>query len=99
MIVSNLFYIDVQDLYFSEGDVCFELCLVLVVDENGMVDFMYIIDNVCQMLMFGGFLLLEYGWQQGEVVRVVFRWFGYLDVEMCCDYGGNECVICGCFML
>lgn len=96
MIVSNFFYIDVVDLYFVEGDVCFELLMVLVVGDQGLVDLVYIICEGWQYLQFGGWMLLEYGWIQGEVVCVLFCEVGYLDVVICCDYGDNECLIFGC---
>lgn len=43
LIVSNLFYIDVNDFYFNEGDVCYELYSVLVVEVEGIVDLVEII--------------------------------------------------------
>lgn len=95
MIVSNPPYIDAQDPHLAEGDVRFEPLSALVADANGMADIIHIIDHARQVLTPGGYLLLEHGWQQGDVVRAAFQQAGYSDVETCRDYGGNERVTCG----
>lgn len=97
MIVSNPPYVDAQDPHLAKGDVRFEPLSALVADEDGMADITHIIEHARQGLMPGGCLLLEHGWQQGEMVRVAFRRAGYTDVETYRDYGDNERVTCGRF--
>lgn len=95
MIVSNPPYIDEQDPHLAQGDVRFEPLSALVAGANGLADIIHIIDRSRRMLTPGGYLLLEHGWQQGEAVREAFTRAGYLSVETCRDYGGNERVTLG----
>lgn len=95
MIVSNPPYIDEQDPHLAQGDVRFEPLSALVAGENGLADIILIIDQSRRVLTTGGYLLLEHGWQQGEAVRDAFTRAGYLAVETCRDYGGNERVTLG----
>lgn len=96
MIVSNPPYIDEQDPHLTQGDVRFEPLTALVAGENGMADIEHIIEQSRDALLPGGCLLLEHGWQQGNVVREAFLHAGYHDVETCRDYGGNERITLGC---
>ncbi|MBY7471651.1 peptide chain release factor N(5)-glutamine methyltransferase [Escherichia marmotae] len=95
MIVSNPPYIDEQDPHLQQGDVRFEPLSALVAADSGMADIVHIIEQSRNALASGGFLLLEHGWQQGEVVRQAFMQAGYRDVETCRDYGDNERVTLG----
>ncbi|WP_213132567.1 peptide chain release factor N(5)-glutamine methyltransferase [Citrobacter sp. FP75] len=95
MIVSNPPYIDEQDPHLAQGDVRFEPLTALVAGASGLADIVHIIDQSSRVLTPGGYLLLEHGWQQGEAVRDAFMRAGYLAVETCRDYGGNERVTLG----
>lgn len=95
MIVSNPPYIDEQDPHLAQGDVRFEPLTALVAGANGLADIVHIIDQSQHVLTPGGYLLLEHGWQQGEAVRDAFMRAGYLAVETCRDYGGNERITLG----
>lgn len=95
MIVSNPPYIDEQDPHLAQGDVRFEPLSALVAGDQGLADIVHIIDQSQRMLTPGGYLLLEHGWQQGEAVRDAFTRAGYLAVETCRDYGGNERITLG----
>ncbi|MCX8985326.1 peptide chain release factor N(5)-glutamine methyltransferase [Citrobacter portucalensis] len=95
MIVSNPPYIDEQDPHLAQGDVRFEPLSALVAGDQGLADIVHIIDQSLRMLTPGGYLLLEHGWQQGEAVRDAFTRAGYLAVETCRDYGGNERITLG----
>lgn len=95
MIVSNPPYIDEQDPHLAQGDVRFEPLTALVAGANGLADIVHIIDQSQYVLTPGGYLLLEHGWQQGEAVRDAFMRAGYLAVETCRDYGGNERITLG----
>lgn len=95
MIISNPPYIDPQDPHLSQGDVRFEPLTALVAGDHGMADITHILAHARDFLTAGGVLLLEHGWQQGAAVRDAFVRAGYLAVETCRDYGGNERVTLG----
>ena len=95
MIVSNPPYIDEQDPHLAQGDVRFEPLTALVAGASGLADIVHIIERSRHMLTPGGYLLLEHGWQQGLAVRDAFMRGGYLAVETCRDYGGNERITLG----
>ncbi|OCA64912.1 protein-(glutamine-N5) methyltransferase, release factor-specific [Aeromonas piscicola] len=95
MIVSNPPYIDGADPHLAEGDVRFEPRSALVADEQGLADIRLIVAGAPAHLLPGGWLLLEHGWQQGEVVRQLLLQHGYSQVETVRDYGDNERVTLG----
>ncbi|WP_409308760.1 peptide chain release factor N(5)-glutamine methyltransferase [Pectobacterium sp. B1J-3] len=95
MIVSNPPYIDAADSHLAQGDVRFEPASALVADEKGLADLRFIIENASDYLQPGGWLLLEHGWQQGKNVRQLLQQHGFVLVETCQDYGGNERVSFG----
>lgn len=95
LIVSNPPYIDEQDPHLEQGDVRFEPKSALVAADNGLADLAQIIHDGRRCLLPGGVMLLEHGWRQGEAVRALFDREGYIGVETCHDYGGNERVTLG----
>ncbi len=90
LIVSNPPYIDGDDPHLTQGDVRFEPKSALVAQNAGLADLDAIIAGARRFLENDGWLLLEHGWRQGEAVRALFTRAGYLGVETCRDYGGNE---------
>ncbi len=90
LIVSNPPYIDTEDEHLSLGDVRFEPRSALVAPDKGLADIDYLIREARAHLEPGGWLVLEHGWQQGEVVRALFNKAGFNAVETGLDYGGNE---------
>lgn len=96
MIVSNPPYIDGADPHLEEGDVRFEPRSALVADEQGLADIRLIVAQAPAHLLPGGWLLLEHGWQQGEMVRQLLLQHGYREVASVRDYGDNERVTLGC---
>ncbi|MEH3776364.1 peptide chain release factor N(5)-glutamine methyltransferase [Enterobacter asburiae] len=90
MIVSNPPYIDEHDPHLAQGDVRFEPLTALVAANAGLADLDHIVTTSRQHLRPGGWLLVEHGWTQGEAVRALFTQAGYVAVETCHDYGGNE---------
>ncbi|PJC92033.1 peptide chain release factor N(5)-glutamine methyltransferase, partial [Aeromonas lusitana] len=96
MIVSNPPYIDGADPHLNEGDVRFEPRSALVADEQGLADIRLIVAQAPAHLLPGGWLLLEHGWQQGEMVRQLLLQHGYREVASVRDYGDNERVTLGC---
>ncbi|MFW0767153.1 peptide chain release factor N(5)-glutamine methyltransferase [Trabulsiella odontotermitis] len=90
MIVSNPPYIDEQDPHLAQGDVRFEPRSALVAADHGLADLAHIIREGRNFLLSDGVMLLEHGWTQGAAVRALFTDAGYVAVETCRDYGGNE---------
>ncbi|OCA52326.1 peptide chain release factor N(5)-glutamine methyltransferase [Photorhabdus namnaonensis] len=95
MIVSNPPYIDETDPHLSQGDVRFEPDSALIAAKQGIADLNTIIDLSRHFLSPGGWLLLEHGWKQGNVVRSLFSESGYQQVATFQDYGGNERITLG----
>ena len=99
MIVSNPPYIDEHDPHLVQGDVRFEPLSALVAANNGLADLPTIIDAARQHVLPGGWLLLEHGWQQGADVRAIFEHYGWQHVATCRDYGDNERLTLGQWLL
>lgn len=95
LIVSNPPYIDAEDIHLSQGDVRFEPSSALISGEAGLADLRVIIAASPEYLLPGGGLLLEHGWQQGVAVRDLLKQRGFIRVETCQDYGGNDRVSLG----
>ena len=74
----------------SQGDVRFEPMSALVAAEGGMADLRCIIQESPNYLVTGGELLLEHGYDQGELVRQALSERGFTQVASQLDYGGNE---------
>lgn len=90
VIVSNPPYIDRDDPHLSQGDVRFEPLSALVADNQGLADLQTLIDTSRRFLEPGGWLLLEHGWQQAQQVQRLFTDAGFVEVQTCQDYGGND---------
>lgn len=90
IIVSNPPYIDREDPHLAQGDVRFEPLSALVADNQGLADLHTLIASSRQHLEPGGWLLLEHGWQQAQQVRQLFSSAGFVEVQTCRDYGGND---------
>jgi len=90
IIVSNPPYIDRDDPHLAQGDVRFEPRSALVADNLGLADIHRLIENAGRFLEPGGWLLLEHGWQQARQVQQLFTAAGFVEVQTCQDYGGND---------
>ncbi|ELR63427.1 Methylase [Photobacterium marinum] len=97
VIVSNPPYIDKTDPHLEQGDVRFEPKSALVADENGLADIRIISEQGRQFLQQGGWLLMEHGFEQGEVVRDILLELGYSQVSTAQDYAGLDRVTMGCW--
>ena len=95
LVVSNPPYIDEADTHLQQGDVCFEPTSALVAPDGGFGDLAVIIQNAGEHLNAGGWLLLEHGWQQGDVVRQLMKQAGFLAVTTHLDLAGRERVTVG----
>lgn len=90
LIVSNPPYIDPTDPHLQEGDVRFEPLSALVADEAGMADLYFIIKHAVAHLRRQGWLVLEHGCDQAELVRSALTRQGFVQVQTRRDFGGHE---------
>lgn len=90
VIVSNPPYIDEQDPHLLEGDVRFEPLSALVAPKKGMAEIEHIIETGRNYLQKKGWLLLEHGYDQGQLVRDFFAKMAYKDISTVKDLGGND---------
>lgn len=103
LIVSNPPYIDPQDPHLKTGDVRFEPLSALTSEDKGLADIRLIIDQARRFLCAsssgseGGWLVLEHGYDQAEIVQALLREAGYQQLRTVQDYGGNNRVTLGCF--
>lgn len=95
LLVSNPPYIAADDEHLLQGDVRFEPLSALVAEEDGLADIRILIEQGRRVLVPGGWLFLEHGWMQGEVVRNCFEQLGYSEVETMQDMGMRDRVSFG----
>lgn len=95
IIVSNPPYIAADDPHLAEGDVRFEPRSALVADAYGMADLLHLVNSAQRYLAASGWLLLEHGYKQAEMVREALKCAGYQNVESVRDLGGHERVTLG----
>ena len=96
LVVSNPPYIDEADTHLQEGDVRFEPASALVARDGGIGDLAVIIGKAGEHLNAGGWLMLEHGWQQGDMVRQLMNRAGFLAVTTHPDLAGRERITAGC---
>lgn len=90
LIVSNPPYIDPQDPHLQQGDVRFEPLSALIAEKQGMADLEFIITKSREFLNESGWLLLEHGYDQGQLVRDFFAKMAYKVITTEKDLGGND---------
>lgn len=95
IIVSNPPYIAADDPHLAEGDVRFEPRSALVADASGMADLLHLVNTAQRYLAASGWLLLEHGYQQAQMVCEALKNAGYQNVESVRDLGGRERVTLG----
>lgn len=95
LIVSNPPYVDGHDPHLGQGDLRFEPRGALVAGEQGLADIRAICRGASQLLLAGGALLLEHGWQQGPEVRRLMHDSGLGRVRSFRDLAGHERVSVG----
>lgn len=97
IIVSNPPYIEEDDPHLNEGDVRFEPKRALVAADNGLADIRHIVAQSVEHLATNGWLLVEHGYKQAELVQESFTLHGFNKVETIVDYGQQPRVTIGCF--
>ncbi|MEO6365662.1 MAG: peptide chain release factor N(5)-glutamine methyltransferase [Luteimonas sp.] len=80
VITSNPPYIALGDPHLSQGDLRYEPAMALSSGSDGLDAIRRIVRAAPAHLAVGGWLLLEHGWEQGDVVRQLFQSAGLQDV-------------------
>ncbi len=90
MIVSNPPYIDASDHHLQHDGLPFEPQSALTPGDDGLTALRIIIDQARSHLAPPGWLLLEHGYHQGEMVRELLQQAGYHGAITLRDLGGQE---------
>lgn len=94
-IVSNPPYIADKDPHLAQGDVRFEPATALAAGPAGMDDLRRIAASAQAFLAPGGWLMMEHGYDQAEMVRDLLLCHGLADVASARDLAGIERVTLG----
>ncbi len=90
IIVSNPPYIAENDVHLQQGDLRFEPRSALMAKEDGLADIKNIVKHAKQYLKPSGFLLMEHGYDQAQVVANIFANNGYYDIQCLQDLAGLD---------
>ncbi len=89
LIVSNPPYIDPTDEHLM-GAIRHEPIQALTSDNNGLSDLEHIASNAQRFLNSGGWLILEHGYDQGELVSNILAKAAYQQINCLSDLSGND---------
>lgn len=95
VIVSNPPYIGVGEWDEYAKDLSYEPMLALVSGQDGLDAIRMISHTAKNHLLTKGYLLVEHGFSQGELVRQIFKETGYSNVQTFSDLSGLERVTIG----
>ena len=95
MIVANPPYVDASDEHLQRGDLRFEPSMALVAADDGLADIKTIVAQSTDVLRNNGWLLVEHGYQQGELVREIFSSRQFDNVESRQDLAGHDRITIG----
>lgn len=89
IIISNPPYIAENDAHLFEGDVRFEPRSALTSGETGMDDIEHICATAKQYMTDNGWLIVEHGYNQAQLVNDCFSKNGYIELEQIKDLSGH----------
>lgn len=95
VIVSNPPYIEQDDIHLTQGDLRFEPISALASGIDGLDDIRHIIDNCLIYLKPQGWLMLEHGYNQAELVTDLMAQNGLVDIATLKDLGNQNRVTIG----
>lgn len=95
LIASNPPYIAAADPHLDQGDVRFEPQRSLTPGGDGMGAFRKIVAGACELLVAGGTLAVEHGYDQSHEVRRLFAAAGFSDIVAQRDLAGIPRVAAG----
>ncbi len=95
LIASNPPYIEQHDPHLSQGDLRFEPMSALASGADGLDDIREIIAHSLVHLLPQGWLMLEHGYNQAQLVADLMAEGGLIDIKTIQDLGGNDRVTIG----
>lgn len=93
VIVSNPPYVAAGDPYLREGDLRFEPQDALTTGGTGLEVLERLVREAPAFLQPGGWLLLEFGFDQADAVSIMLQQAGYEDMELFQDFQGHTRVV------
>jgi release factor glutamine methyltransferase len=95
IIISNPPYISSDDPHLSQGDVRFEPQSALTSGDMGMDDIEHLCSHAKDHLLKDGWLILEHGYNQKQIVAECFAKNGYTDITQQQDLSGHTRMTAG----
>jgi release factor glutamine methyltransferase len=95
MVVSNPPYIDEDDPHLMVGDLRFEPMSALRAADNGLSDLRILSRQAFAVLLDGGWVLFEHGYNQGAAVRQLLQQAGFTNISTTQDHGNQDRVTIG----
>ena len=95
LIASNPPYVEAGDHHLAQGDLRFEPTEALTPGPDGLSAIREITRQARNMLVDGGWLMFEHGWEQGPAVRETLTDGGFAMIETLNDLQGHERVTVG----
>ena len=95
VIASNPPYVDAHDPHLEQGDLRFEPRHALTPGGDGMSAIRSICQSAGVILVEGGWLMFEHGWQQAAATREALQKAGFVQLETLRDLQGHERVTLG----
>lgn len=95
LIVSNPPYVEAGDPHLTQGDLRFEPRKALTPGVDGLRAIRKISALAQPILVDGGWLLLEHGWDQGPKTRKIMQRAGFANIETLPDLQGHDRVTVG----
>ncbi len=96
MIVSNPPYVESSDPHLLQGDLRFEPRIALTPGHDGLDPIRTISRQAFTLLLDGGWLMFEHGWDQGPATREIMTNTGFNQVETRQDLQGHDRITMGC---
>lgn len=95
LIVSNPPYVKAGDPHLTQGDLRFEPGEALTPGPDGLSAIREITRLARTMLVDGGWLMFEHGWDQGPTTRKILQDYGFTGIETLQDLQGHDRVTHG----
>lgn len=95
IIISNPPYIRSDDPHLSQGDVRFEPASALVSGKTGMDDIEHLCQHAVNHLTKNGWLIIEHGYNQKQLVANAFEASGYTEITQRKDLSGHTRMTAG----
>ena len=90
LIVSNPPYIEQNDVHLTQGDVRFEPMSALASGADGLDDIRHIVADCLIYLKPQGWLMIEHGYNQADLVADLMAEAGLVSIETIKDFSGNN---------